>query len=297
EAGELALIVTEAASNQIKHAGGGDIVLRDLSKEGAPFIEVISIDSGTGMENVARCFADGYSTAGSQGTGLGAISRLSSFHDLYSQVGKGTILVAHVGRQTAETHFEMGALTLPYPGEDVCGDTWDYHMSGDRLRIIVADGLGHGLMAAQASVAAVSVIHDDGFKDPVSVVAEAHLRLKATRGAAIGVVDIDRAAHTVMFSGVGNVAGSVVTEEGGRRQMISMNGTLGHELRGVRQFEYPWPSGALIILHSDGLGTHWSFGKYPGLMRHHCSVIAGVLFRDFRRLRDDATVVVVLERP
>ncbi|MEP6715458.1 MAG: ATP-binding protein, partial [Terriglobia bacterium] len=31
EAGELALIVTEAASNQIKHAGGGDIVLRDLS--------------------------------------------------------------------------------------------------------------------------------------------------------------------------------------------------------------------------------------------------------------------------
>ena len=105
----------------------------------------------------------------------------------------------------------------------------------------------------QASAAAVSVIDDARLADPASVVQEAHCGLKATRGAAVAVADIDRRPVTCRYSGVGNIAGSVVTE-GGSAPMISMNGTLGHELRGVRQFEYPTgPPEALMVMHSDGL--------------------------------------------
>jgi hypothetical protein len=83
---------------------------------------------------------------------------------------------------------------------------------------------------------------------------------------------------------------------GVRRQMVSMNGTLGHQIPAVQSFQYPLPPEGLIIVHSDGIDTHWSFSDYPGLLQKHPSVVAGVLFRDFRRLRDDATVVVLRAR-
>jgi hypothetical protein len=74
--------------------------------------------------------------------------------------------------------------------------------------------------------------------------------------------------------------------------MVSVNGTLGHQMTRARQYEYPFEADSLLILHSDGLSANWSPDKYPGLFQRHPGVIAGVLFRDFRRIRDDATVAV-----
>src|SRR4051794_24710081 len=71
-AGRLALVVTECANNLWKHAHGGEILLNPLGLED-PGVEVLALDKGPGMSDPARCFQDGYSTAGSPGTGLGAI--------------------------------------------------------------------------------------------------------------------------------------------------------------------------------------------------------------------------------
>jgi anti-sigma regulatory factor (Ser/Thr protein kinase) len=293
--GALAIVVTEAAGNLIKHGRGGDLILRNVSGDSHPLIEIIAIDSGVGMANIARCFEDGYSTAGSPGTGLGALARLSKFHDLYSAPDKGTVLLAHVGARTAnhaDTVVEIGAINVPYPGEEVSGDAWAFDVSPRRIRLIVADGLGHGIFAAEASAAAIEFVNDERSPDPLAVVQNAHARLRSTRGGAIAIVDIDVAGRSLTFAGVGNVAGSIISPAQLRRQMVSINGTLGQEVRNPRQYQYPAEPGALVILHSDGLSTHWSLDKYPGLFQRHPSVIAGVLFRDFRRTRDDATVVV-----
>ena len=48
----------------------------------------------------------------------------------------------------------------------------------------------------------------------------------------------------------------------------------------------------LVILASDGLSTSWTLDDYPGLSQRHPSLIAGVLYRDFSRGRDDVTVLV-----
>jgi hypothetical protein len=63
-------------------------------------------------------------------------------------------------------------------------------------------------------------------------------------------------------------------------------------MRRLQEFTYEWPPSSLIILHSDGLTTHWALDRYAGLASRRPDVIAGVLYRDFRRVRDDATVVV-----
>jgi hypothetical protein len=41
--------------------------------------------------------------------------------------------------------------------------------------------------------------------------------------------------------------------------------------------------------------SRWSLEDYPGLAARDPAVIAGVLYRDFSRRRDDVTVVVAAE--
>ncbi len=293
EAGAAAIVVTEAATNLLKHGGGGQVIVRDITFSDGPLLEILAIDNGRGMTSVSRCFQDGYSSGGSPGTGLGAIARLSKFHDVYSIPEKGTVLLAQTGPgRPRDQGLRTGAINLPYPGEEVCGDAWHCDTVPPRTRFIVADGLGHGVFAAEASKSTIRFITEALRPEPAEALEDAHSRLRATRGAAVAIADVNLAAGHVTFAGVGNVAGAIVSSAGAKRQMVSINGTLGHQMTRSRQYEYPFEPDSLLILHSDGLSANWSWDKYPGVFHRHPSVIAGVLFRDFRRIRDDATIVV-----
>ena len=88
--------------------------------------------------------------------------------------------------------------------------------------------------------------------------------------------------------GIGNIAGAIIsgTES---RHMVSMNGIIGQEVRTFREFTYPWGKQALMVLHSDGLGTRWDLSNYPGLLHKPCGLIAGVLYRTTGTVNDDFT--------
>jgi hypothetical protein len=119
-----------------------------------------------------------------------------------------------------------------------------------------------------------------------------HAGLRSTRGAAVAVVELDHEKRQVRFTGVGNIAGAIISVDSSR-SLLSHNGTVGAEMRRVQEMTYEWPTGSLLVLHSDGLSSQWQLGKYPGLRFRHPSLTAGVLFRDHRRERDDATVLVI----
>jgi hypothetical protein len=121
-----------------------------------------------------------------------------------------------------------------------------------------------------------------------------HDGLRATRGAAAAIADLDADRRMVTFAGVGNISGVIVTDEG-TRTMVSHHGVLGHEAGRFHEFQYPWPPHASVVLHSDGISTHWNLASHPGLLRRHPQFSAAMLFRDSRRGRDDATAVVVRE--
>jgi hypothetical protein len=95
-----------------------------------------------------------------------------------------------------------------------------------------------------------------------------------------------------VFAGIGNIRSLVHVPET-TRHLVSHNGTLGHQVRKFQTFDFAFPPRALLVLHSDGIATHWSFDRYPGIERHHPAVIAATIYRDHARGRDDATVVVV----
>ena len=72
--------------------------------------------------------------------------------------------------------------------------------------------------------------------------------------------------------------------------MVSLPGIVGQQRREIREFDYPLPAEALVVLHSDGLTDRWTLDDYPGLAGHAPVVIAATLLRDAGRRRDDAAV-------
>jgi anti-sigma regulatory factor (Ser/Thr protein kinase) len=297
--GRVALVLTEAANNAVLHGGGGEIVLRAFHGS-APGIEAIIADRGPGIPDIGRALRDGYSTAGTSGGGLGAVKRLSNKFDIYSAAGTGTVLLVQVCARAAATttdstgRLDNGAVCLPRSGETECGDAWAIGRSGDRHVLIVADGLGHGPDAARASRQAITTFHTRLSLPPPDLLGEIHLALRSTRGAAVAVAALDPGKREIRYAGVGNIAGAVVTGDE-TRSMVSHNGTVGHEVRKIQEFTYAWPPGALVIMHSDGLQTQWRLDRYPGLTARTPSLIAGLLYRDFTRGRDDVTIAAVRE--
>ncbi|MEU5819793.1 ATP-binding SpoIIE family protein phosphatase [Streptomyces sp. NPDC047803] len=127
---EVALAVSEAATNLRRHAVEGSFLLRAVRTPGDAGLEFVTLDEGPGMADVGHFLADGTSSAGTLGIGLGAISRLADSFDLHSLPGRGTVLTARFWqREAADRMAALGrsvveGLTRTITGEEVCGDAW-----------------------------------------------------------------------------------------------------------------------------------------------------------------------------
>lgn len=286
--GKTALAATELTTNLVKHGTGGALL---IGSEGDAMV-LVAIDKGDGIAHLERAMSDGYSTAGSAGQGLGAIRRASSFFDLYSMPEAGTAVMAVIGGSMSTAHsIEIAGVCIPIAGETEAGDGWVAIRDGEGVTITVADGLGHGIAAAEAANGALRVARERASVPIDEMLRDMHAALRSTRGAAVSIARIDAAAMKIEFAGVGNVGGAVIDDQQIRR-MVSQPGIVGHELRKVQIFTYPWSASATVIMQSDGIGTAWNVDHYPGLLHHTAAVAASVIYRDYCRGTDDATVVV-----
>lgn len=291
---KVAIVATEAATNLLIHGKGGVIYIQ-ATFHTPPLLELFAVDGGPGFRDWKLCRTDGFSTAGTPGNGIGAIERNSDFSEFYSIPERGTVLVARFsGVPHSEHDVSVAGLQTSKPGEDVCGDAWAWRRDRHSQIVIVADGLGHGPEAAAAARTAVEFLPRANGAKPIDLLEAVHNGIRHTRGAAVGIAELNQETRTVVFAGLGNIAARICESDTSSRHLVSMNGTAGMETRTrFRDFTYPWPEGSILILHSDGLTGRWEMNPYPRLLHHDLGVICGVLLRDFSRGNDDATVVAV----
>ena len=295
--GHVSIVARELASNLVKHAGGGVLLVTVVERPDGPGIELLALDRGPGIRNIGESLRDGQSTGGSLGTGLGAVRRLSSVFDIYAPPGAGAAVLSRIWAQAPERTLPLrtltvGAVCLPLDGEEACGDAWAVHQTAERSLVMVADGLGHGADAATAAAQAVRTFHAHVEHGVGELVAVLDAALRPTRGAAVAIAEILSRRGVVNYAGLGNIAGRIYEGEAVRR-LATTEGTAGTGTRKTHQYTYPWPPDGLLLMHSDGLAGRWDLDGYPGLRSRHPSLIAGVLLRDHRRQRDDVTVVAV----
>lgn len=300
--GRVALVATELATNIIKHGGGGELLLSSYEYGAAAGVELIALDRGRGIANLQECLRDGYSSAGSAGHGLGAIKRQSQAMEVATWPGVGTAILARVGTNAVDADelpapASYGCVDVPKPGEEVCGDACCVVDTAVGRTAIVADGLGHGPNAALAAAEAIRLFRRHQALPVPQILDYLHAGLRATRGAAVAIARFDPTGSKVTYGGIGNISGALMNGVETRR-MISLNGTAGHVARRIQTFDYPF-NGGVAIMCSDGLQTNWSsLDRYPGITRLHPTLFAAVIYRDFARHRDDATVLVLAaERP
>src|SRR5688572_28635647 len=125
--GELDIVVAALVSNLVKHAGGGQVLVKLIEESGVQGIEMISIDNGPGMTDVTRMEKDGYSTKNTLGQGLGAMKRLSDVFQVYSQKAWGTVILIRLFKDALPRFKQLGKIevrtvVIPKPGETNCGD-------------------------------------------------------------------------------------------------------------------------------------------------------------------------------
>ena len=294
DAGRVALVATELATNLVKHANGGEMIISAFDDSDGKGLELLALDKGPGIVDLNRALSDGHSTSGTAGTGLGAIRRTADVFAVSSGLGRGTAVMARLraDAQAGKGDYLIAGLCAPYPGESVCGDGWAVSAQARSIGMLMADGSGHGPEAQKAALRSVEIFKER-IGASVEAVAQAIDRaLAATRGAAIALAEIDPGSELVTFVGIGNISAALIAQ-GAVQRMISNNGTAGHVAPRIRAFAYRFRGAPTVILHSDGLSARWDLNEYPGLVSAHPSLIAGILYRDFRRGRDDASIVVV----
>jgi anti-sigma regulatory factor (Ser/Thr protein kinase) len=291
--GAIAIVATELASNLIKHAEMGEIFLHVDQRLGR--LHLIAHDQGQGMEDIGLCMKAGYSTSHTAGNGLGAISRLPDEFDLFSARGQGTTIACMFALKVLPTPLPMvyGGFNLPYPGELVSGDRWEFVADERYAYAMVSDGLGHGLDAHKASKLASEAFHENIGNAPGPILSHIHTALIGSRGAAVAVARIDTQRLELDYAGIGNISGQIFSRDG-VRSLVSRDGIVGQNARKFESIAYPWTEQSLLIMFSDGLGSRarLELDRQPGLDYHSPHVIAARLLRSFIRGRDDASILV-----
>lgn len=327
---DAALVATELATNLLKHARGGQLLVEAVGppsgRPGGLVVQIAAIDHGPGMSDVPAALGDGFSTAGSLGAGLGTCRRLANDFDLHSVLGRGTVALARIGG-AARSHggrepdparadtapqgdacappapfsARVGGVNIPFRGAEFSGDAWTCVRDGDRLTLMLADGLGHGPEAARASTAAVREVHRSAHLPPAELLRRLDDALRGTRGAAVAVAQLDVRHGRLRFAGIGNV-GARLREGGSWRHLLSRPGIVGaHRPSTLPESEAVWAADRLLVLHSDGLPSRWAPPADLRLLSADPAVTAAVTVRDAgssaRPVRDDTAVAVLSPTP
>jgi anti-sigma regulatory factor (Ser/Thr protein kinase) len=291
DAGRVALVATELASNVLKHASHGEMHLRVLPRANGFGIEMLAIDRAQGFD-LEACLADGFSTGGTQGIGLGSVSRQTEVFDVYAD-GRGAVLLARLyPRSDRAPDMRFGVSQHSLHNDPACGDVWHLAYEDGSISALIIDGLGHGEEAERAGRAGANTFALTPFAEPVMLMEDMHRDMIGTRGGAVAFTQFDGRRDSLTFAGVGNIGASLISAEKSRG-LASHPGIVGVQYRKARPFDYAHVNGHLLIMYSDGLQSRWNLQDYPGLVHRHPAVIASVLHRDFCRGRDDVTVLVV----
>jgi anti-sigma regulatory factor (Ser/Thr protein kinase) len=309
-----ALVATELATNLVKHAAAGRIVIglvgaARVGADAAPGVQISSLDHGPGIGDVPIALQDGYTTSvSSLGAGLGACLRLADEFSLHSRPGQGTVAVARIGpprppgapRERSDAPgggARAGGINVPLAYAEHSGDAFAWTRSGPRVTLMLADGLGHGAGAAEASTAAVEALRRHADLPPAEILRRLNDALRPTRGAAVSVGQVDEDTGRLSFAGVGNV-GARLRADGQWRHLPTHPGIVGaHFPASVPVHQAPWRTDSLLVVHSDGLPGRWTPPEDPEVLACEPPVLAAVVLRNAGSaaspLRDDTSVAVL----
>ena len=304
----MLLVASELVSNQVKHAGGRGLI--QVWLQPGPTLDILALDYGPGIANLSQEEEDGFSSLNTLGKGLGSIRRLSDESFIYTQqesagpVKKwsGAIFLARFspgankspsGKGAADDssrpRLQIGLFSRSLSDDRYNGDRIYVQKTGDKLRWLHLDGLGHGEEAqAATSNLATHLSHCDNAD---SLLAAVDRQLQGTRGAVALTGEFGLAGKTLHMLGVGDMHAHVMHDE--EMQSVAFApGVLGKEHHQPTPFQFGFGKRCLVITASDGIRRNWDISNFPGLFQQHPQLIAYTLGNIMGRISDDQSLCV-----
>jgi Stage II sporulation protein E (SpoIIE) len=256
-----------------------------------------SQDSGPGIKDIEQALTDGYSTAGSLGIGLGAVNRLMDELELRSAPERGAHLVCHRWLRpdfgpTPEPWLEFGAATRALRNQRENGDAFLIRQWAGNALIAVIDGLGHGPLAQRAALTARGYVEQHFDRPLADLFRGAGRACHATRGVVMAVARFDvEARQNLTVASTGNISVRVFSGANSTA-MLARRGIVGVTALSPQMTVCPWTPSSVLIMHSDGLHSRWSWQDFPDLAQQPADRIARFLLSTLGKQEDDATVLV-----
>jgi anti-sigma regulatory factor (Ser/Thr protein kinase) len=294
--GKADIIISEITSNLSKYANGGEILTGLGEDQYGVYVEIVCVDNGPGIPDLGRVLSDGYSSTSTMGHGLGSVKRLSDVFDIFSLRGWGTIVFSRLYRDERplfrQRRLDCNGVNIPKTGEQLSGDGYCFANTNDGFRLLIADGLGHGIEAHSAVKKATEAFLQCEDESPTETLRFIHSSIRKTRGVVGVVIRYTHSARQWNFVSVGNIAIRWLAPVG-NRNIIAYNGIVGYNIPGsmsdqqLSQEDYPQ-----FIACSDGIRSRWDVTKFPTVLQHHGTVIATALYKEFARGTDDSSIIV-----
>ena len=295
ESEEIALAVAELASNLIKHAGGGEIQVKPMDSDNRIGIQIVSEDDGPGLPDAEKALTDGYSTAGTLGAGLGAVNRLMDQVEFSCPPAGGLRVTCRRFIRPAsclgQRQLEFGAATrsyrlLPENGDAFIIKQWEGHALAG-----IIDGLGHGELAQRAAQTARHYVEHHFDQSLPNLFVGVGRVCRTTRGVVMALARFDLANKKLQVASVGNVETRLLGEA--PFSPVVRRGIVGvSSAPNPVPTEHPWGANSILVLHSDGIQSRWTWGDIPAAGNEKPAVIARRLLELYGRIEDDATVLV-----
>jgi anti-sigma regulatory factor (Ser/Thr protein kinase) len=307
----MVLVAAEMVSNQIKYAGGRGIL--QIWQQPGPALDIVALDFGPGITNLAEAQQDGYSSSKTLGKGLGSIRSLSHESGIFTVpetkdanrnapwhgcVFWSRFHLAHHGANhgenaqalTAKAAYTVGLFTRALSDDRYNGDRIYLEHSEKTLRWLHLDGLGHGEFAQQATNDLADLLFLS--PDVSQVINQVDRQLKSTRGAVAMLSDLDVGLMQAQILGVGDMSAYVYSDD--ILQTITFApGILGKEHKTPHVTPLVLKKQSTVITTSDGIRRGWNETSFPCLLKQHPQLIAYVLGNVMGRISDDQSLCIV----
>jgi serine phosphatase RsbU (regulator of sigma subunit) len=196
--------------------------------------------------------------------------------------------------ETAVRALEWGVASRAIPGEKNSGDQYVVRALQHETLVGVIDALGHGSEAAAAAGQAMATIERYAHEPLPSIIQRCHADLIGTRGVVMSLASFRPADHSMMWLGVGNVEGVLVSADPLGRPtsttLISRPGIVGGDLSKTNARTVPLKRGDTLLFSTDGIRP----GAAAGIPSSETAQeIADRILSLFAKETDDALVLVV----
>ena len=171
------------------------------------------------------------------------------------------------------------------------GDLIFYNECDNSLYFAVIDALGHGKIAYATAKAAVDYLEEKNTADPAADIQGLHQRLYHTRGAVVGLCNINKKTGELITCGVGNITAKILGYD--TRKIVYRDGIVGFSMPSLKNQTMKVFPGDIIVLYSDGIKENFDMLEIPDLAKKTSGNIASLLIDRYSKNSDDASILAL----